>query len=116
VKVLFWLLFVPFAVLTSVFAVNNRDEVALSLYPFPYTPTPPVYLAVLLAALFGFLMGTALVWIVQGRWRRLARRNTRQVNALERDLSGQCEESAHRATMAAKVVPSVHGGEIAERK
>jgi uncharacterized integral membrane protein len=116
VKVLFWLLFTPFAVLTSVFAVNNRGEVALSLDPFPYTLTLPVYLAVLSAALFGFLMGTALVWIVQGRWRRLARRNARQVNALERDLSGQREESTHRTTMAAEAVPSVFGSEIAKRK
>ena len=110
-KVLFWLLFVPFAVLTSVFAVNNRGEVALSLDPFPYTLTLPVYLAVLLAAFFGFLMGTALLWIVQGRWRRIARHYRRQINALERDLSGQRKESAHRVTMAAEAVPSVHGSE-----
>jgi len=116
VRVLFWLLFLPFAVIGAVFAVNNSGEVALSLDPLPYTISLPLYMAVLLAALAGFFLGSVLVWLAQGKWRRLARRNARQVNTLERDLSVQREESAHRATMAAEVFPSVPGSEIAERK
>lgn len=115
-KVLFWLLFLPFAVIAAVFAVNNRGEVALSLDPLPYTVSLPVYMAVLLAALLGFLLGAALVWVAQGKWRRMARRNARQMNALERDLSGQREENARRAAMAAESASSASGREIAERE
>jgi len=110
VKVLFWLLFIPFAVLTSVFAVNNRGEVALSLDPFPYTLTLPVYLAVLLAAFFGFLMGTALLWIVQGRWRRLARHYKRQINVLE------CGHNNYRAAVADEVMTSTAREDVSTRE
>ncbi len=115
-KVLFWLLFLPFAVLATVFAVNNRGEVALGLDPLPYTVSLPVYMAVLLAALAGFLLGAALVWVAQGKWRRVARRNTRRMNALGKDLSGQREETARRDAMAAEAASSVSGRDIAERE
>jgi len=116
VKVLFWLLFLPFAALIAVFAVNNRGEVTLGLDPLPYTVSLPVYMAVLFAVLGGFFVGSALVWVAQGKWRRMARHNTRQLNALKRDISGQREKAACRDTTIAETVSPVSGGEIVKRK
>ena len=115
-KALFWLLFLPLVALATVFAVNNRGAVMLGLEPLPYTVSLPVYMVVLFAALAGFLVGSALVWLAQGKWRRMARRNTRQMNALERDISSQCEEAARRDATIAEAVSPVSGGEIVKRK
>ena len=115
-KVLFYLLFLPFGVLTAIFAVNNRGEVALGLDPLPYTVSLPVYIAVLFAALVGFLVGSTLVWVTQGKWRRMARRSTRKMHALERDISSQREEATRRDATVAEAISSVSGGEIAKRE
>ena len=115
-KVLFWFLFLPFAVLATVFAVNNRGEVALGLDPFPYTLTLPIYLAVLLAALAGFLLGAALVWFAQGKWRHLARRHAKQASALERDLAEERGHNARRAAATAETVSSVAREDVSTRE
>ena len=115
-KVLFYLLFLPFGVLTAIFAVNNRGEVALGLDPLPYTVSLPVYIALLFAALVGFLVGSTLVWVTQGKWRRMARRNTRQMNALERNISDQREEATRRDATITEAVSPVSGGEIVKRE
>jgi len=116
VKVFFWLLFLPFAALATVFAVNNRGEVALGLDPLPYTVSLPVYIALLFAALVGFLVGSTLVWVTQGKWRRMARRNTRQMNALERNISDQREEATRHDASITEAVSPVSGGEIVKRE
>ena len=115
-KVLFWLLFLPLVALAAVFAVNNRGEMTLGLDPLPYTVSLPVYMAVLFAALAGFLVGSALVWVAQGKWRRMARRNTRQMNALERDISCQREEATRCDATVAEATSPVSGGEIVKRE
>ncbi len=53
--------------------VGSRDPVTLRLALFPQEIQPPLFAAVLAAAVVGFVVGGIVMWFSQGRWRRLAR-------------------------------------------
>ena len=86
-KVVFWLAVFLVAAVLAAFAVSNRMEVMLGLWPLPFTQQAPLYLPILVALLMGFLGGTLTAWIAGGGRRREARRRRRRITALERELS-----------------------------
>jgi uncharacterized integral membrane protein len=86
-KLVHWLVTLPAAVLAVVFAVSNRDQVAVTIWPLPVRIEAPLYLVVLLALLAGFLIGELVAWINTGRVRRLARQRARRVAELEAQLA-----------------------------
>jgi uncharacterized integral membrane protein len=53
--------------------VGSRDPVTLRLALLPQEVQLPLFAAVLAAAVVGFVCGGIVMWITQGRWRRLAR-------------------------------------------
>ena len=53
--------------------VGSRDPVTLRLALIPQEVQLPLFAAVLAAAVVGFVCGGIVMWITQGRWRRLAR-------------------------------------------
>ena len=69
-KILFWLAGLPLAAAVILFALSNRQPVAVSMWPFAEGVQLDLYLAVLLPLLVGFLLGLAV-----GSWGR--RRGTR---------------------------------------
>ena len=95
-KILFWLFVLIVALVLAMFAVSNRESVALGLWPVPFLIEIPLYVAVLAALAIGFLIGEFAAWIAGSRWRREARRHARRIASLESEL---------RATQAQLVGP-----------
>ena len=67
VKVLGWILGVPFAIILVIFAISNRTSVRLDLWPLPFGIETPLYLLVLGPLAMGFLAGAVVVWLVRRR-------------------------------------------------
>ncbi len=77
---------VVFALLVILFAVSNRTDVDITLWPFPFQATMGVYAVVLLAVLIGILCGMIATWLMQGANRRERKRLRGRVKDLEDSL------------------------------
>ncbi len=75
-----------FAVLVILFAVSNRAQVDITIWPFPFQATLGVYAVVLLAVLVGFLAGLIAAWFAGATKRRERKRLRGQVKDLEQNL------------------------------
>jgi uncharacterized integral membrane protein len=87
VRAAYWAFVIVIAVLVSVFAASNRETVALGLWPLPFLAQAPLYLVVLVALFFGFVIGAVAAWIRGSRRRRQLRECRRQNEALARELA-----------------------------
>ncbi len=65
--------FLAIAVVVVMFAVSNRDEVPVSLWPLPYSVSLRLSAALLGALAVGIVLGGAIAW-VSGAGRRFRRR------------------------------------------
>jgi uncharacterized integral membrane protein len=81
-----WIVGLPLALLLVVFAVANRHEIRLELWPLPFAVDLPAYLAVFGAALIGLVIGAAATWLAGSRGRSRARGDRRRAAGLERQL------------------------------
>ena len=93
-----WIITLPIALFTVLFAISNRETVTFALWPTPFTLEAPIYLAILLALLVGFVVGGFIAWAKQHRNRARARRAEDRVFYLEREL----QETQARAAAAEK--------------
>lgn len=81
------IILVPLAIVLVALAVANRAPAAFTLDPFnPGNPaltlTLPLFIMLFLALLLGLLLGSFATWVKQGRHRRLARDQRREMQAL----------------------------------
>lgn len=83
----FWLFVLIAAVVLALFAVSNREGVSLAFWPVPFAVELPLYLLVLAAAAFGFIVGELAAWFGARRWRQEVRQRGRRIAALERELA-----------------------------
>lgn len=97
-----WVLGAPLAVAAVVVAVANRQPAALELWPFPVVLELPIYLLLLVPLGAGLLIGFALAWLSQARWRRRARQNRRRVESLEREVAVLRQKAAEAAAAPAR--------------
>jgi len=74
-------------VLAAVFAVANRHDLRLQLWPLPWSLDLPVYLAVLVPLVLGMVLGGLAVWVAGHRTRAAARHHRRRAESLERQLT-----------------------------
>jgi uncharacterized integral membrane protein len=86
-----WLLLIALAAVLVAFAVANRQDVTLAFDPFdPAHPaiqgTLPLYMALLIAAIIGVVVGGCASWLQQSSWRRRARWSEAEVRALRTRL------------------------------
>jgi len=86
-RVLFWFFVLLLAALLALFAASNRAIVPLGLWPLSFVVEAPLYLAILLALLIGFVAGAVAAWVGGGRRRQESRRRRRRIAALERELA-----------------------------
>lgn len=86
-RLTFWLVTVPVAIVAVLFAVDNLGQVPVGFWPFSDVLVMPLYLLVLCTLVIGFLIGEFVAWLNGGRWRREARRRQRRIDALERELA-----------------------------
>lgn len=120
-KRLSWILTLPLTLLLVVFAVANRQMVALDLWPFEMTMPPlPLSAVVLLSLFFGLLAGGAVTWLSAARSRQRAREAQHRAARLEREVARLRRDfESGRATappgLPQRLPPAAgpHGGEIA---
>jgi putative membrane protein len=86
VKRLSWIVTLPVTLVVVVFAVSNRDEVAINLWPTGLDLTIPFFAVVLGVFLAGFLVGAAIMWLSGAKGRARARRLRYRAEELEREL------------------------------
>jgi uncharacterized integral membrane protein len=82
-----WILTLPLSLIVIVFALSNRDSVAISLWPFELTQPVPLFLIMLGALFVGLLTGGSIAWLAQGRKRRDRRRAKREVKELSAEVA-----------------------------
>lgn len=80
---------VPLAVVLIALAVANREVTPFTLDPFnPGNPgltvELPLFVHLFLALILGVIIGGVATWIRQGRYRRIARERTLEVEQLRR--------------------------------
>ncbi len=83
-----YLVLAPLIIVLALIAVANRAPVTFSLDPFAAGApsvgfSAPLYVIVLGAVAIGVALGGFASWLVQGRHRRAARANRKQVERLE---------------------------------
>jgi hypothetical protein len=111
-KIALGFIVVPLGVVLIALAVVNRKPVQLVLDPFgALNPTiaiqAPLFLLLLGTFAFGLIVGGIATWFSQGKWRRMAREETRQArdwrrqaDRLEKELEG-LDASRARARLPA---------------
>ena len=75
------------AILVVLFAVSNRADVVVEVWPFPYRLALPLYALILLAALLGFIAGLIGAWLLGWEKRKEHRRLKKQVRTMEQSLA-----------------------------
>ena len=88
--------FVPLGIVLIVLAVANRQVVTLALNPFRpedgvLSVSAPFFLFLFVALMFGMLIGSAATWWAQGKYRKQARKEAREV------IRWQAEADRHKA-------------------
>lgn len=86
-RLLSWIVMVPFAVAAVAFAVSNRGMAEVDLWPLPYRLESPVFAVVLVSALAGFVGGGIVAWISGGKARRRARQKAREAERAMREAA-----------------------------
>lgn len=82
-RLLTWLIGLPFAAVAIAFAVANRTPVTVDPWPLPFQLEAPLSLLVLGGGLLGLLVGAFLAWSAGGKTRRLARQQAKRLKDLE---------------------------------
>jgi uncharacterized integral membrane protein len=83
---------VPLGLLFVVFAVANRHVVTIGFDPFnsmdpSLSVSLPLFVLLILVAIFGVLAGGSATWFGQRRWRRAARRHEADARAAKEQLA-----------------------------
>ena len=86
-KPIHWLVTLPTAIVLAVFAISNRETVALSFWPLPAELSAPLYQIILSLMLAGFLIGELVAFVNGRRWRREARLQRQRAEKLEQELA-----------------------------
>ena len=91
-KLVAWLVALPMALLGIVIAIANRSPVRVSLDPTTADSSflsveVPLYVLIFLSIFIGMLIGSSTTWIKQRKWRKAARTEKKQKNALAGELA-----------------------------
>lgn len=85
-KSLVWILTLPLLAGSIVFAIFHQQDVSVLYSPFGDEASVPLYVPVLTAVAFGFLLGCLMTWAAAGRQRAKLREQARKIKALEKEL------------------------------
>lgn len=107
-KRLSWIIVVPVAVVAVTFAIRNRTQVIIDLWPLPWQIEAGTYLILLGALVTGILLGLFLSWASSGpkrrRMRQYVQANERQAAEI-RDLRKQLTDAKRAAAETVTVTP-----------
>jgi uncharacterized integral membrane protein len=104
--VLSWLIGLPLAAVIVVFALSNRQDVAIGLWPFEQSLALPLFLVVLVPLIVGLALGLLVGSVRALRHRRAARTLAKRAERLEREVEGLKTRSA-----ADETAPPPGGGQ-----
>ncbi len=85
-KFLSWIIALPLIALCVAFAVSNRHDISLDLWPLGYVLSAPLYLISLGFGLLGFFLGALVFWLRALPPRMQRRRLAHQVEKLKAEL------------------------------
>ncbi|WP_417821870.1 lipopolysaccharide assembly protein LapA domain-containing protein [Terasakiella sp.] len=109
-KILSWLLFIPFALVVVIFAVSNRGPIAVDFWPLPFSQDIPLYLLSLGTLAFGFFFGALLTWLSVAKWRVIAISRKKDTEYAEQEIA-RLQQKITQMEAAAKpkqdVLPAV---------
>jgi uncharacterized integral membrane protein len=88
-KFLSWLITVPLIAICVFFAVSNRQDVAIDLWPTGYVVNAPLYLVSLGCTLLGFTVGALLFWLRSLPARLQRHMLNKQVEKLKQELHAE---------------------------
>ncbi|MES2599883.1 MAG: LapA family protein [Pseudomonadota bacterium] len=96
------LVILPLAILFVVFAVANRHVVTLSFDPFNSSDPAlgvslPLFVVIIVVAMFGVIAGGVATWFGQRHWRRAARLHEADARHARAELAAQRERVQARA-------------------
>jgi len=94
-RLISWLIMVPAAVAVVIFALNNKDAIALNLWPFAIVVEAPLYLLLTIVLGAGVVLGGVVSWAGAGRLRSELRRQSYTGEVARRELKTEREKAAH---------------------
>jgi len=108
-KTLRALVLIPLAIVFVAFAVANRHLVTVSFDPFNSADPAlglslPLFVVIILTAMFGVVAGGVATWVAQRRWRKAARRFESEAADARRQLA-DVEARARLAIRPENAVP-----------
>ena len=107
-----WLKFIlvaPFAILFVAFAYANRHFVTVEFDPFAsgdvpaFSITAPLFVVLIMTAVFGILAGGIVTWLAQGRYRKATRQNRAEADRFRAEAAALRANEANRG-----IVPTVN--------
>lgn len=101
-----WIVTVPVAIAIVLFAVVNRAEVTLSLWPLPWEIQAPLFLFTLGAIVFGFFVGALVTWISGGRTRQRLRSAQRELAEAQGAMKQAQSHQGPAATPGGEAAPA----------
>lgn len=96
------------AALVVVFAVSNREDVAVSLFPLPYEMLIPKFLLAVLSFVLGAVFSSVWLWVPFARLKRARKRLQKRVETLEQELVAQrrlVKENSQPQSVSLAVIP-----------
>lgn len=98
-RILYWLIALPLALILLSFTLSNRMDVVLQLWPLPFEMGVPLAFVGFAALFLGFLTGGGIVWLNGQKTRRRAAQAERKLNAQAREMA-QMRDQLRRAEEA----------------
>ena len=91
-KLVAWLVALPVAFVGIVIAIANRSPVRFSIDPVTPDSSPlgveaPLYVLIFVSIFIGMLIGGGTTWVKQHKWRKTARLERKQKDALASELA-----------------------------
>ena len=83
----FWIVGVPLLLAGAFFAIANREEVRIDLWPLSGAVTVPLFAALVGALYAGFVIGALVAWWAGRHGRRAARAARRRAAELEAEVT-----------------------------
>lgn len=109
------LVILPLAILFVVFAVANRHVVTLSFDPFNSSDPAlgvslPLFVVIIVVAMFGVIAGGVATWFGQRHWRRAARQHEADARHARAELADLREQARLAAGRTEGQVPALIPG------
>jgi uncharacterized integral membrane protein len=109
-KLLFWIVGVPLVLAAAFFAVDNREAVSVSFWPFADPLQVPLFVAIITPLYVGVVLGAIVAWVSGRGARSRARSEARRAAAIETEcaaLKARLDAAERRAAASpAAVLPA----------